>query len=210
MLRERSSARIILVAGPSGSGKSAFIQQLQSAALPITLQSRFPLQIGSWAVVEANDVLKRGSGGLPKQGPRELILHYDTALMRRFGLRCYDEDPIFALLPREVALIVVSLAPDPTRLAEQFEARLQWQRAQKGLLRSSWRQAISPVRRLFRLLRGGHSIDTSRIYRDPQCLQQLYDDWEVFARTLARHNPASQHIRVQPVGDGSFAYDCKH
>lgn len=199
----RSPADIILVAGPSAAGKTTFIQHLTAGRLPVPLRGMFPDGLDRWAKLEGNVFVKRGASVasesiLPNipQGAG-LIVHYDTVLIRRYGISSYHDDPVFVLLSRAQALIIVNISPPLPVLKSQFDARQSRMAREKGWLKSTWRTVVRmPLRPLrFRLRRAASK--TADIYRNMDYIANSYREWNDFAASLVRATPNARMLNVE-------------
>jgi hypothetical protein len=194
---------ILLVAGPSGSGKSTFIQCLKSGGLPAELRSLLPEAATAWPHFEANNFLKCGiavDSALQDPAVEDgLILHFDTAFGRRYGMADYVGDPAAELMQRASSIVIVNIHPSPETLGAQFERRLAEQRRRRGWARELWRHLVHlPARTLVRRLRGQALVDTSRIYRSASDLDECYRKWSQFARALVEMKPGSRLVCIEP------------
>src|SRR5687767_906542 len=77
----------LLVAGPSGGGKTTFITQLVEGTLAPEIHDRLPERTAAWDRIEGNRFVKRGTKpGFSPGGTiahRGLILHYDIVHLYR-------------------------------------------------------------------------------------------------------------------------------
>lgn len=126
---------LLLVSGPSGGGKSTFIEQLRNGKLAPAIRSLLPAPSDGWPVVEANNVLKEDLSPvdfaqLVQAG--NCLVHYDIVFIRKHGLRRYEDDPAMRLLAEAASLDVVFVRPDVAQLQTQFQERLQRQAATKS------------------------------------------------------------------------------
>lgn len=202
----RLPAEILLVAGPSGAGKSTFIRCLKAGTLSSDIANVLFPSSAEWRVVEANDFLKRSVAIDPVVHEAAqaggIILHFDTAFGRRFGVMDYARDPAFSLMQQATSVVVVSIEPSPTALQVQFEGRLGEQRRRRGWARELWRRAVRrPASVAIQIISRRRNVDTSRIYRSPDELERCYREWATFARTLVKQRPGSKFICVEPLAD---------
>lgn len=188
-----SIAHIVFIAGPSAAGKSTFIRQLTSGALPDEIRAQMPAGAAGWPVLDGNDILKRGqnlrsvvrdayaSGGA--------IVHYDIVHVDRVGFAGgYAGDPLFEIFDLAAQVTLVNLRPQQAQLLRQFEERLREQQRRKGWLRTFWRNAVHARLREARLrMKGTPQLDKHRLYVDEAWLKACYARWDAFvAAALGR------------------------
>jgi len=134
-----STQNLLLVVGPSGGGKSFFVDMLKARALDPAITALLPDDCLGWPVVEANNVMKNrqtGSELMPRDGGA--ILHYDITFIHRFGLADYTCDPFCATLFNAEQIEIVYLKPDRDRLIQQFIMRKDAHRKTKSRLNLFW------------------------------------------------------------------------
>lgn len=202
--RLMATRHFLLVSGPSGGGKSTFIDRLARAALPADIADRLPAGCAGWPVAEVNDMLKNGIGadallaGLDDSAG--VILHYDIAYIHRFALPGYASDPAAALFELGDPLDVVLIKPDLARLTAQHASRRAAHRRAKGKARLLWGDWVRrPLRRALLRLRGHPAVDTEVLYGDPDWLRRCYDAWRDHVLALVAGRPAARFIEVEPV-----------
>jgi len=196
---------LLLVAGPSGAGKTVFINQYRSRTLAPELTRLLPANAERWPQIGANDCMKRGVGidrVLPREWPAPGgIAHYDTAYVHRFGLG-YEHDPVSELFLNAGQVIVVSIRPPAETLKAQFEARTARQRAAKKTSHVLWKDHVRrPIERAIGRIKGIDPRDTGELYRDAGWLNRCYDEWTTFAGHLIRGKPGSRLIALEPCLD---------
>jgi|GEM_PF-1929155 len=195
--------RILLIAGPAGSGKSTLIRQLRDGTLSPEIRARLPEASSEWEVVEANDVMKGDlpsdafAGTLRKGG---VLAHYDIVFIHRHGVSDYEDDPALRLLAEAGPMVTVLVRPNPAQLREQYADRLQ--RLQAGKSRGSrWstRWLRGPLRRMRAFLWGRPRMATSDWYLQESALDEAYLRWECFCRNLVSLHPESEALCVEPI-----------
>jgi hypothetical protein len=202
---------LLVVAGPSGGGKSTFIDALKNDELPGDVAAQLPAEAKHWPVFDAHHLFKRGldlswcsAQILAASGA---ILHYDIVFLRRFALD-YDDDPAFVLFDRPRDITVVSVEPAPEALQRQFYDRRSEQRNQKALFSNFWGDFVrGPARRAFKRL-GGLPV-TDFLYEDLAWLSGCYAEWHAFVERWLAGKANSKTVRVEPLavpaaGAGSF------
>lgn len=202
--------QILLVAGPSGGGKSTFIRLLRERRLGRDILAALPEACWQWPVVEANNMLKQGlslNDMLAGAGSADgVILHYDIAYIHRFALAGYESDPASELFSFANRLDAVLVKADLDRLTRQHRARHHAQMSSKSRAKRIWGDWIRrPLRKLNLRLRGQTAIDTQALYLTPDFLSACYGAWEAYVRRLALAKSASRMLTVAPDQDADGA-----
>jgi SAM-dependent methyltransferase len=153
--RKKSIGHLVVVAGPTSSGKSTLCARLREDA---GMQQQFGMQPGSWPLVGSSEVPKMQPGRLDK-----LIFHYDFLRPSRTSIHSFDRDPSLDLLKVAEKVTILTVATPRRRLAEQL---------QKGEIS---RKGRKPRERDFQLL---------KLYGTPQFLNDWYSSWEAFGETF--------------------------
>jgi hypothetical protein len=193
---------ILLVAGPSGAGKTTFVHLLCSGRLPSEQSDPWPGDVGNWDRIEGNRFVKRGTqpqfSPTSSQGSAGLIVHYDIVHVHRARLAAYADDPVFELVRAAAALSVVNLRPSSMQLMAQFTSREEAIRARKGRLRGAWRSlTLGSARRFLSPLKGQAAMDKRALYTDAAWLNECYAQWDRFMETL----PAARVTHLEPASD---------
>jgi hypothetical protein len=189
---------ILLVSGPSGGGKSTFIDQLKLGSLPSDMTSFLPTGISEWPIIEMNDLMK---GDLSLEMIRQVldtsagcIAHYDIVMAPRLGTT-YQQDPAIAFLSETPLIGEIFVRPAPDELVRQFERRRTALESRKSASSRFWRKSIKqPLKDLSAKLRNKRTETTQRLYLTGGWLEACYGKWEECARNL----PASCWITVTP------------
>jgi hypothetical protein len=189
-----SADRLLLVAGPSCSGKSTLIQQLCSGELP---QIAAQLRLGdpaAWHCVLPQDVAAIDGTRLP-----QVILHYD--FLRSWtgaGTPAYQEDGVLRVAgsAAEVRLVTLWVPPDELRrrMVERRSAftgaLLRGRPWDSETLRTSGRNVGPPpdrrrsLRKTLAIVRELRRLHAKvRSYRRPGELEALYEGWIAFWQT---------------------------
>lgn len=197
---------LLLVAGPSGAGKTVFINQYRSGTLAPELTRLLPANAERWPQIGANDCMKRGVGidrVLPRDWPAPGgIAHYDTAYVHRFGLSGYEQDPVSELFRSAGQVIAVSICPPAETLQAQFQDRAARHRGAKHVSHLLWKDYVRrPIERAIGRVKGTDPRDATELYRDASWLDRCYDEWAAFAGRLIRGKPGSLLIRLEPCLD---------
>lgn len=199
--------RVLLVAGASGGGKSTFIELIRQQQLGRELSGALPEGCWQWPVIEANNMLKKGTtldDVLGAVGPAEgAIVHYDIAYIHRFALATYENDPASQLFASASGLCSVLVKTDLDRLCHQHETRHRSQMRSKSKAEILWGDWVRrPLRNLYYRLNGQPVVSTQALYLTPDFLTSCYAAWESYVRRLALAKPASKVLTVAP-DDGS-------
>ena len=200
---------LLLVAGPSGAGKTTFVQQLCAGALPSELHSELPTGTADWDRIEGNRFVKRGTrphlSDAAEQARRGLIAHYDIVHVHRSEVEGYADDPVFDLIPTADAITVINLQLSPLQLLEQFTNRQELIGQEKGRMRGAWKALVlHPVRRLSLQLRGRKVPDKHDLYREAGWLDRCYAEWNRFVDTLPPHRRLTVEPAVDADGQPTF------
>lgn len=213
MLQSEAATKILLlIAGPSGAGKTVFINQFRAGTLAPELQQLLqqllPGNARTWPQVGANDCMKRGVG-IGKVLPRDwqapgAVVHYDTAYIHRFGVTAYEQDPIAGLFRSAGQIVAVSIAPPASALRAQFGNRLARQRGAKKASHLVWKDHVRrPIERALNRLRGLDPRDTGDLYRDAEWLARCYAEWNAYVGRLIAGKPGSRAVTLEPCVDAA-------
>lgn len=193
--------QILLVSGPSGGGKSTFIQQLAQGTLAPEILSLLPRDCAKWLLVESNDVLK---GDLAEKSFEAVIsagscvLHYDIVLIHHHGISRYEDDPALRLLSNARPLHVVIILPAAEKLRQQFLDRQHRHQQTKSKFSLLWRRFVRrPIRRTLAALSGKPGHSTEELYARDQWLSDCYSEWIAFATSLPQGSP----VIIEPVSN---------
>jgi hypothetical protein len=145
----------LVVAGPSGAGKTTFLRQLAEGALPAELEALLPAGSRAWPVVCAGfpDQWRHLHPEAPGTTPRlpGLAMHYDITSARRRHERGFASDPFWALLQVCDDVTWVEIRPSRRRLIRQ------WRNARLGPRETSWVRSepwlVFSQRHVLRLMR---------------------------------------------------------
>jgi hypothetical protein len=200
---DRRLRHVIVVAGPSGAGKNAFILQLMWGEMQPDVLAALHLRQGeAFLVAELDHALWMPSLPDTPEG-RTPVLHYD---MTHSGLAFSDGfewDPAFQILrPAETATIV-NLRPPRDRLIRQWgaahlNARTVWQVRLRYLLDAVARAIHRMIRRVPRNVRRPRFLwravcrrskhwlipnrEVGALYLERDGLARLYRSWDAFLR----------------------------
>jgi hypothetical protein len=196
---------LLLIAGPSGGGKSTFIAMLLASRLPPEVRQLLPPGAERWPKTSAD----RSKRGLRAVGALEnVILHYDIAGPAR-RRESYAKDPVLAGLASARQVTVVEIRPPPDRLVNQFRSRSAAAEARWSWWRKRWRRSVPQalLHVVGPLLR--NKVPSKPVlYGQPGWLEECYARWDAFiGETLAARDGAML-IRVEPRpgADGSPSF----
>lgn len=200
------SRRILLLSGPSGGGKSTFVQHLKDGWIPDDILGALPEGAASWPVIDITNGMRRE---IEAKGPAavlarltdapSLILHYDITSVYRFGWPGYASDPALRLLDEGRRLDIVFVKPSAGRLREQFVSRDAARQARKSRLARMWNAGVlRPLRGLRARLVGGELNSERDLYADPLWLERCYAAWSAFAADLLTRGNAQSVVSIEP------------
>ena len=203
---EIESKTLLLVAGPSGAGKTVLITQFRAGKLDPGIRKYLPDKAEAWPQIGANDCMKRGVG-IEAVLPRDWsapggVVHYDTAYIHRFGLTRYEQDPIAELFDTAGRLIIVSISPSAAALKAQFDDRRARQLSDKKPSHLFWKTYVRrPIEKTINRLKRIDPRETRELYQDPEWVNRCTAAWTDFARRLVSRKPGSRLIVLKPVLD---------
>ncbi len=120
-MHAKQEGHLLLVAGPGGAGKAAFVQLLRRGLLPKDFSELLPENCADWPQASIRAVAGRGRhDGVPLQ----LIAGYDIMRPLTLGLRDYASDPLLAaIMSRRTAATVVTLSAPANDLIDHYMTR---------------------------------------------------------------------------------------
>lgn len=202
----RKIDHVLVVSGPSAGGKSTLIDALETGRLAAAIEELLPAGAASWAHVDGNDILKRGTpleSALPEgENIPGVIVHYDFVHILRVGFGSdYGEDPVFRIFDMCNKVTVCDVRPSHERLFQHFADRLREQQRRKGWARVAWRRWVhDPLRQIRMSLKGERHLIKEDIYRDPRWMKSCYAGWDTFLAGLQESRSDVTVVRVEPVG----------
>ena len=215
---------LIIVAGVSGSGKTAFLSQLKSGRLPDGLV--LPVGAADWPIVQIEpgkrvciQKLRRSitsRQSLPRRA-QGVILHYDLKGWGE-GHSDFENDPALALVSLARAVTVINLRVSRDRIIRQLtdretkksakyereQGRLMWQLALPALkvadhiLPKSFARVIrrhTPYRKSRFLERLEVKI---RAYALPGRLEEIHSRWAAYLSSIEKAGKPMKQIFVEP------------
>jgi hypothetical protein len=149
----RRIGRLVVIAGPSGVGKSRLWEHL---ARDTTLAARLGLeQPERWTHATALELRE-----LETPEVERLALHYDILRPLRGGARLYERDEALEVLGCAERVTVLTLHCAPSRLVQRLESRLETETGDAAELAN---EAIALVQR-------------------PGQLRRIYEEWAAYCR----------------------------
>ncbi len=199
---------VLFVSGASGAGKSTFIDQLLADKLPDEIKGRLPTA-RQWSVLGGNDCIKSriSLDDLVQRaaGADNLLFHYDSAFIQRFGLRDYDDDPVFRVFDRAEQCTVIVIAPPPNRLLSQLSAREAARLRRRGYADLLWARYVrKPIWRLTMRLWWKQAIDTFDLFRDEPSIERSFEKWYRYVERLPERWAGVTVIYVEPIEGHRF------
>lgn len=199
---------LVLLAGPSGAGKTTFLQQMKDGLLPLEVRAELPVCSEDVLVIEVTNKLRNrirteGFGSLARSlEPTEVIIvHYDITSIHRFGLNSYESDPGLELIRLGNRLTVISILPEQKRLLSQFDERARMRLAEKGRLHRFWRTRVAdPLRRARSAALGRDLLLEHDLYKSNAWVGECYEQWRTYVQQLRtqRHNVNALYLEPCP------------
>ncbi|MFN3745566.1 MAG: hypothetical protein ACK4TL_12750 [Hyphomicrobiaceae bacterium] len=197
---------MLLVAGPSGVGKSTFIEQMVGGHLPDEIRRELPEGAATWPQLQGKHLRALGRtqpGILPDHLGGRLVAHYDTTYIIQRQLSAHEEDYAAEFFRPFVSLTIVSIETDIERLRKQVNKRRTTREKSRSLPRRLWaRHVREPVRRqICRLSRAAGSARDADRYADPSHVETYLERWGMYMRSLVDGKPGACILRVEPAQD---------
>lgn len=194
---------MLLIAGPSGGGKSTLIRLLADKSLAPEILALLPANSSHWPVIEANNLLK---GNLTRESLLHhhnqadgWILHYDINFIHCHGVNHYADDPAMDLLAGSSSLEVVFVRPAREVLRTQFLARQSRHHHSKSMASLLWARFFRrPLRRALNACSGKLPVSTAELYREEAWLTACYVQWESFIHSAVIQHPNARILVVEP------------
>jgi hypothetical protein len=160
---------LVVVAGPSGAGKTTFINHLTTEQLPKEIAERFP-PTEKWVHVEDRDVREHGFSFLTLAAKRERVEIPDVVLHYKLTKTIYHDDPALNVLKIAKTITVVTLRPRVERLISQLIHRDFRSRSKRKL----------------------------HCYQESGWLDDLYRDWQSYLQSLEAERGNIKQIFLEP------------
>lgn len=185
----RRIGTLVIVSGPTSSGKSTFLRRFASGQLPPAVAAALPATCRSWPQTGAGQLLQGQAASRPSLPAHDLegaVLHYD--ILRPFSTGCqeYPRDQALDLIACAERVVVVVLKPGPARLARQLHDNEIAEKPGRGLLaRLAGRLGLKQRKSRHRAL--------AVLYGQPGWVEGWYARWDQFIRRAA---PGAHIIEV--------------
>ncbi len=152
---------LVVVAGPTASGKSRLIERIVAGHEP-ALCARLGIDDpGLWPAMNAFDLV------LPQAPHMErLLFHYDTMRPFKRSAHVHERDEALDILGCAPRVRVVTIYNPPEELLEQFEVADIRRKTRRGVFRGNKRKA-----------------KIHALYKDPRNIVEHYREWFAFCRT---------------------------
>ncbi len=115
---------LVIITGPTSSGKSTLIRSVASGKLDEDTRKIFPNDINSWPMVPAmkhiTDKYVRKMNATPDNPLHGMVLHYDFLRPFKKILNGYQDDNIDFLINNSNRVTVYIIKPDPEALLSQL------------------------------------------------------------------------------------------
>lgn len=153
--RKRRIGHLVIVAGPTSSGKSTLASQIASDP---AFRRQFGMGPEEWPVVQASKVSE-----LAAVRHDRLILHYDFMRPALSGIRAYNRDPVLHLSSVAERVTIITIATPRERLKAQLRS---------GEIDAKGSRAAK------------RHLDLLDRYEKPRFLSDWYGAWEEFCAAL--------------------------
>ncbi len=220
----RKIGHLLIVAGPTSSGKSSFLRALEEKRLNTALKEKLPVSAHDWPQLGASKLLnkeKTSQGDpLPDYYLEGLVLHYDLLRPYSTGTHSYERDQALDLLHCADQVTVVTIKPPREQLIRQLQeselsvsssarARGSRQRITPSLKKlpsaKMLKKVAKAILRPFGLFpaqkSAGHHHKLASYYQDEQWLKSWYDRWSNFVKTAKSD---AVLLTVEPAADQEF------
>ncbi|MER8503645.1 MULTISPECIES: methyltransferase domain-containing protein [unclassified Mesorhizobium] len=215
----RRIRHLLIVAGPTSSGKSTFLDHLSAGGLPDNVTALLPKGVERWPQVTANRLVRRDELALEEPVLDGLVLHYDILRPKTTGLGAYRGDQALDLITCAESLTVITLRPSKDRLikqlvqAEILEREKPAKNSRRSLTHAMGRRVlergpalVGAALSILPGFRGRHEAGKaasrlmqarrlSRDYGAPRWLDRWYDRWSGYVNAVA---PSANIINYDP------------
>jgi len=189
----RRIGTLVIISGPTSSGKSTFLRRFAEGRLPPELAAELPVSSRSWPATGAGQLLHSQHGDSPSLPAHDLegaVLHYD--FLRPFSTGCqeFPRDQALDLIACADKVVVVVLKPGLERLSRQLHEGEIAVKPSSGLLARLAGKAGLKRKKRHRAL--------AALYAQPGWLDGWYARWEAYIRRVA------PDARIVEVGEAQF------
>jgi len=118
---------IVMIAGPSCSGKSTFLGELRRKSVPADVAECLPAEVHSWKQLHAGQLQKKDLYRLlDTDTPPGLLVQYDLMRCYTKGFGEYNRDPALRrVIETGAPLTILTLTADRETLLDQLFARIR-------------------------------------------------------------------------------------
>jgi hypothetical protein len=202
---------ILIIAGPSGFGKSTIMREFVENRLPADISEHLPAQAAVWKRTSGNELSRKGlSEVLRSKVPTSgLVLHYDIMRAYTRDFEYHSNDPAMrAVIDSKARLTVLTILPPREALFDQFLSRARTGEYEEWWdKREHFRRVKRKVRaRLLKLagrqpkyLKEGHLV-LLKVYASDSLLNAWVSRWEIFLKHLSQGRDDVRLIYVAPDG----------
>lgn len=201
---------LLVVSGPSASGKSSFLKQLGTGGLPPDIVAALPPGASDWPQTNGRRIVGGGgSRGRPRlaREPDGLVLHYDFLRPFETSIAGYADDQALAALAAADAITIVTLHAAPERLAEALAARPPKVRRLDPLRKTAASLGIrapgKPAPVYDKATEHARHARLIALYRQPGWLAEWHERWRRFVDGSRGGRPGGDvHVEWTAEADG--------
>jgi energy-coupling factor transporter ATP-binding protein EcfA2 len=174
------SESVIVIAGPSGAGKTTFLELLRRKMVPKTIAALLPEDVDEWSVFEANNI----ASDFFIHGEKQIV-HYDTVDIRRYPQVRYNNDPRLSFLKECKNVLMITLQPKGEQLLEQFSQRQSMRNKNKPAFKVMWAKGRRKLKRLIAYNTSRYAkLDRDELYKSSEAVDYFQEQWNSFLSEL--------------------------
>ena len=201
---EHSISHLLIVAAPSGAGKSTFISQLIAGQLPGEISEQIPRGAETWTQLSLSDISCQGLPALlnarKDAAIREIILHCDTVGRKIKDGKNFEEDPIHTIIEASQNITIVQLLVPAKAMISQLIYREVGIREPRQSSRLVWKCAhlifttasmvpgtlfMKYVSRRKNLKKRRQLWEKLRHYEHDGWLEAIYERWQQYLKAAS-------------------------
>jgi hypothetical protein len=184
---------MLIVAGPSGVGKSAFLSDLASGNLSREIWANLPIGCDCWQEVAARGLSAHLEGRSPIDRSN-IALHYDLNNTIRLGASNYFENPTAEGVACTKEIVVVTIRASSERLQAQLLHRC-FGGSNEAETRAAMRREthLSPPVR--------DNLRFAQCYAQPGWLEAQSNLWSDFLSRLTMGGRLARQLDIAPIGN---------